>query len=326
MNWTTFTILAKWDTGDLSGHVCESLSMRMIAAFACSHAGLMISRRDQAGAAARDRVYAAFRAMGEAIEALSPDAVVIVGTDHGRIYGFEAVPQFLIGVGATASGVGDAGLPERDFAVDQRTARAVLDGLLERDIDIAYSEDVRIDHSFVAPLMLALPDCGLPIVPIVQNCNMPPLPPLGRSHRFGVALGGAIEAAGDGDVALVCTGGLSHWVGSDEYRAFIDRPAGTRLADRAGIALALEDTGPVNEDFDRDFLDSLCGGGSREFAERLDTATLGEVAGNGAQELRNWLVAAGAVGDAPAEVMAYVPVAEWLTGIGLARFEVGNAA
>ena len=299
--------------------------MRITAAFACSHAGLMISRGDRADAAARDRVYAAFRAMGEAIEAVAPDAVVVVGTDHGRVYGFEAVPQFLVGVGATASGIGDAELPERDFALHQETARAVLDGLLEREVDIAFSEAVRIDHSFVAPLMLALPESRLPIVPIVQNCNMPPLPPLRRSHGFGAALGDAIEAAGEGDVALICTGGLSHWVGSDEFRAFMNRPAGTRLADRGRVPLALDDTGPINRDFDRDFLDAVCGGRSLEFAGRLDTASLGEVAGNGAQEIRNWLVAAGAVRDAPAGVMVYAPVAEWLTGVGLARFEVGNA-
>lgn len=300
--------------------------MRITAAFACSHAGLMISREDRADPAMRDRVYAAFRVMGETIEDLAPDAVIVVGTDHGRIYGFDGVPQFLIGVGATASGIGDAALPACEYAVHQQTARAVLEGLLERDIDIAFSESVRIDHSFVAPLMLALPDCGLPIVPIVQNCNVPPLPSFGRSHRFGAALGAAIEAAGPGDVALVCTGGLSHWVGSDEFRAFMDRPAGTRLPDSAGISLALDDTGPINESFDLDFLRAVCGGGSLPFAGRLDTAGLGELAGNGAQEIRNWLVAAGAVNDAPASVLAYAPVSQWLTGIGLARFDVDAAA
>lgn len=299
--------------------------MRITAAFACSHAGLMISREDRADPPTRSRVYAAFRAMGETIEAHAPDAVIVVGTDHGRIYGFDGVPQFLIGVGATASGIGDATLPECEYAVHQPTARAVLDGLLARDIDIAFFESVRIDHSFVAPLMLAMPDCGLPIVPIVQNCNVPPLPSFGRSHRFGAALGAAIEAAGPGEVALLCTGGLSHWVGSDEFRAFMDRPAGTRLPDSAGVSLALDDTGPINESFDRDFLDAVCDGGSLPFAERLDTASLGELAGNGAQEIRNWLVAADAVGDAPASVLAYAPVSQWLTGIGLARFDVGAA-
>ena len=101
--------------------------MRIAAAFACSHAGLMISRGDRADPATRDRVYAAFRAMGETIEALAPDAVVVVGTDHGRIYGFDGVPQFLIGVGATASGIGDAALPACEYAVYQPTARAVPD-------------------------------------------------------------------------------------------------------------------------------------------------------------------------------------------------------
>ena len=296
--------------------------MRITAAFACSHSGLMISRAECAETGTRDRIYGAFRAMGEAIESLAPDALVIVGTDHGRIYGFEGVPQFVVGVGASASGIGDAALPRCDYAVHQEAARAVLEGSLERGFDIAFSEAPRIDHSFVAPLMLALPDTRLPIVPIVQNCNVPPLPSLGRSHRFGAAVGAAIEAAGPGDAVLMCTGGLSHWVGSDDFRAFMNRPAGTRLAHRDDYPLTLDDTGPINESFDRDFLDLICAGRSPELVDRWDTASLGESAGNGAQEICNWLVAAGAVNDARASVLAYAPVAEWLTGIGIARFEI----
>ena len=47
-----------------------------------------------------------------------------------------------------------------------------------------------------------------------------------------------------------------------------------------------------------------------------------EVAGNGAQELRNWITTAAIVDDARARVLAYEPVAEWLTGTAVVRFEV----
>jgi len=40
-------------------------------------------------------------------------------------------------------------------------------------------------------------------------------------------------------------------------------------------------------------------------------------AGNGAAEIRNWLIAAEAVGGRGAEVIAYEPVASWVTGIAL---------
>ena len=60
---------------------------------------------------------------------------------------------------------------------------------MARDIDMAYSEDTRIDHSFVTPLSLITPSYDVPIVPIAINCNRPPLVSLARSHEAGVKLG-----------------------------------------------------------------------------------------------------------------------------------------
>ena len=171
-------------------------------------------------------------------------------------------------------------------------------------------------------MMLALPDTNRPIVPIVQNCNLPPLPSLRRSHRVGAALGDALRDAGPGRAVIVGTGGLSHWVGSDDFRGFMNRPAGTRLADREAHPLTLEDTGPVNEAFDEECLAQICEGRAVDFIAAWDTASLGEAAGNGAQEIRNWLLVAGAVRDAKAEVQIYAPVKEWLTGTGIVAFDV----
>ncbi|MGH2513918.1 MAG: hypothetical protein ACRDGQ_14705, partial [Candidatus Limnocylindrales bacterium] len=48
-------------------------------------------------------------------------------------------------------------------------------------------------------------------------------------------------------------------------------------------------------------------------------------AGNGAHELRNWMVVAGATGDAPAELLAYAPVGPWLTGTAVVRHRLGSS-
>ena len=296
--------------------------MDIVGAFACSHSGLMISRAEQTEPAMRDQVYGGFRAMGETIETLDPDAIVIVGTDHGRIYGFDGVPQFTIGVSQTAAGIGDAGLPTCELSIHQPAAQAILRGLLHRDVDIAFSEAMSIDHSFVAPLMLALPETSRSIIPIVQNCNVPPLPSLGRSHRVGTALGDAIRDAGPGRAVIVGTGGLSHWVGSDDFRSFMNQPAGSRLAVRDEHPLTLEDSGPVNEAFDQTCLTQFCAGRAVDFIAAWDTESLGEAAGNGAQEIRNWLMVAGAVGNATAEILTYAAVKEWLTGTGIVAFQL----
>ena len=91
-------------------------------------------------------------------------------------------------------------------------------------------------------------------------------------------------------VVVLATGGLSHWVG-------------------------LPESGDINEDFDREFLTRLADGAP----DRLTSYAPDEIdaAGNGAHEIRTWLVAAGAAGTG-FDVLAYEPVAEWLTGTAVA--------
>jgi 2,3-dihydroxyphenylpropionate 1,2-dioxygenase len=50
----------------------------------------------------------------------------------------------------------------------------------------------------------------------------------------------------------------------------------------------------------------------------MTAGDLATVAGNGGQELRTWLVMAAALGFAPGTPLAYAPMTEWLTGMGVA--------
>jgi 2,3-dihydroxyphenylpropionate 1,2-dioxygenase len=258
--------------------------------------------------------------MGRQIAALEPDAIVLVATDHVRVYPLSSVPQFNIGVSESARGIGDAGLPPCEVSIHQEFARSILEECLEGGVDLAYSETMAIDHSFVTPLTLAFPDAGIPIVPIAQNCNAPPLPSLRRSHAVGRALGQAIRRGPKGRVVLVGTGGLSHWVGPEEFQEFMREPAGTRIARQKDFPMTIGDSGYINEDFDREFLELMCSGRAAEFIREWDSDRLHAEAGNGAQEVRNWLLVAGATGDAKGEVLGYAAVPEWLTGTAVMRF------
>ncbi|HKU14946.1 MAG TPA: hypothetical protein VJQ52_11155 [Steroidobacteraceae bacterium] len=295
--------------------------MNIVGAFACSHAALLITRADQAPEAQRRAIYDAFAAMGREIVASRPDAIVIVGTDHGRIYPLSALPQYTIGVSAIARGIGDAGLPVKEVPIHQRLAQELLLGCLDGGVDLAYSEAMTIDHSFMAPLLLSMPELQIPIIPVVQNCNAPPLPLLRRSHAVGQALGEAIRRGPAGRVVVIGTGGLSHWVGSPAFQNFMTEPAGTRLERQKEYPLTLTDTGHVNEDFDRTFIDLICRGQARQFLGEWDTDRLRAAAGNGGQEIRNWLLVAGAVQDRPARLLAYEPVKQWLTGTAIVQFQ-----
>jgi hypothetical protein len=296
--------------------------MQIVGAFACSHAALFVTRREAAPAAQCSSIYGTFARMGQLIRKHRPDALLIVGTDHGRIYPLSGMPQYLIGVSEQAVGIGDAGLPEKTLPLHQSFARSILGGVLEEGVDMAFSEAMRIDHSFLTPLLLALPEFDIPIIPIVQNCNAPPLPNLGRAHQVGGSLARALERGPQGRVVVLGTGGLSHWVGSAEFRAFMSGPAGSRLGRQSQFPLQLPDTGEVNEEFDREFIEIICQGRAREFIRNWDTHRIGEVAGNGAQEVRNWLLLAGLTADAPATLLDYAPVKPWLTGVAVVEFAI----
>jgi hypothetical protein len=291
----------------------------LVGAFCCSHAGLIVTRYDLASEADRNPIYAAYDEVRAEIERLAPNAIVIVATDHGRIYPLEFVPTVAIGVGASARSAGDSEVPVRDVRVHHDAAGAILRSMVEQGIDIAFSEAPGIDHSFMIPLGLINPDDVIPIVPVTMNCNTPPRPRFGRAREIGEALGTAIAAAGDGRAVLVGTGGLSHWVGSEERRAFQNRYPGDRIAERANYPLELPEEGPINEPFDREFLDDYCNGRMASFLGRWSEERVEAEAGNGAHELRNWMVVAGATRDAPADLLAYAPVGPWLTGTAVVR-------
>ena len=116
-------------------------------------------------------------------------------------------------------------------------------------------------------------DMKLPLVPIVQNCAVPPLMPVRRAYEFGKALGDAIRSY-DGlqRVAVVGAGGLSHWIGKPRV-------------------------GDIDEDFDRWFLERLERGELDQVLDMPDSEI--ELAGNGAHEIRSWLAVAGAVAPTP---------------------------
>jgi 2,3-dihydroxyphenylpropionate 1,2-dioxygenase len=296
--------------------------LEIVGAYACSHAGLIISHEAKADPGQRDRIYEGFDVLRREIEALGPDAIYILATDHGRIYPLTMLPPFVIGVSPSAHGIGDAGLPEMDVPLHQGFARSILQGAFDRGVDLVYSEEMRIDHSFVCPLTFITPGFDVPIVPMVQNCSRPPLPALGRSYEVGRKVGEAIAAGPDGRIVVIGTGGLSHWVGSEARQAFLRRPPGDRYGHEQDFPVEIGERGRINDEFDREFIDALGRGDAPTFVGEWSNDRVVDVAGNGAQEIRNWLTLAGIVDDRPLELIAYEAIPEWHTGTAVARFRL----
>jgi aromatic ring-opening dioxygenase catalytic subunit (LigB family) len=148
---------------------------------------------------------------------------------------------------------------------------------MEAGFDLTYSQEVRLDYAFYVPLHFTMPEPALPIVPLHVNVYLPPQPSPRRCHAWGQALRRILDARPE-RVALVASGGLSHFPGTDRY-------------------------GSPDYDFDRALLASLAEGRGAETArltgEELDKA--------GNVELRTWITLLGAVGAARAEVLCYEP-------------------
>jgi 2,3-dihydroxyphenylpropionate 1,2-dioxygenase len=268
---------------------------------------------------------------------LAPDAVVVIGPDHFHSNFYDVMPPFVLGV-EEAEGFGDFGSRSGPLPVAAELAWPIRDGLAGAGFDVALSYALTVDHGVVQSydLICGAGGAGLPLVPLVVNTAAPPLPSMERCAALGRALGAAIRAADfGGRVLLIASGGLSHWLPSNdprdasvaaERRASVihgrrDVRAVAAAREPAVRAMGGNPNAHVNTAWDGWFLKQLTDGDLAPVAE-LGDAGLEESAGRGGHEIRTWLTGLAAVG-APLVWTSYEAVPEWITGMGIGTtFEV----
>jgi aromatic ring-opening dioxygenase catalytic subunit (LigB family) len=234
------------------------------------------------------RIKTGFAQARALLEESRPDAIVIFSSDHFDRCFFDNLPPFLVAVGDSAEGPINEYLkiPKVKVSVDGGLGRFLVSEGLENGVDFASSADLPLDHAEIVPLSFLTPNWDIPIVPIVVNAFAPPMPSLKRCTQVGAFVREALERWPERKrVAVLGTGGLSHWVG-------------------------LPEMGRVNAEFDRWFMDTLAAGQQSDIIARYKKAEeLDAVAGNGGQEVRDWLAAAGAMPPSlRARALAYEPL------------------
>jgi 2,3-dihydroxyphenylpropionate 1,2-dioxygenase len=273
-----------------------------------------------------------------AVGRLGPDAVVVIGPDHFHSNFYDVMPPFVLGV-EEAEGFGDFGSRSGPLPVAAGLAWPIRDGLAGAGFDVALSYALTVDHGVVQSYDVICGSgagAGLPLVPLVVNTAAPPLPSLERCAALGRALGAAIRDADfGGRVLLIASGGLSHWLPSNDPRdasVAADRRASVihGRKDVRAVAASREPAvramggnpnAHVNSEWDSWFLKQLADGDLAPVAE-LGDAGLEENAGRGGHEIRTWLVGLAAAG-APLVWTSYEAVPEWITGMGIGTtFEV----
>jgi 2,3-dihydroxyphenylpropionate 1,2-dioxygenase len=272
--------------------------MSIVAALAAGHAPGITGWPEQAPQEQSERFFRGYRRLREALLAARPDVVIVITPEHWANFFLNNMPAFCVGVGEEFEGpLEDPAwlkVPRARVPGHPALARKLLNAM-RREIDLAFSEELILDHGSMVPLHFVAPEMKLPAIPLIVNCLAHPMPPLGRCHKMGRALGEIVRAWPE-RVALLATGGLSHWP-------------------------AMLEAGKINVEFDREFLRMIETGSAEEFT-RYDDAEIEAEAGPGAHEIRTWVALAGALGGVKAEVLAYEPVKAWATGCALAKFNV----
>jgi 2,3-dihydroxyphenylpropionate 1,2-dioxygenase len=277
--------------------------------------------------------------VADAVTRLSPDAVVVIGPDHFHANFYDVMPPFILGV-EEVIGWGDFGSTAGSLPVASELAWSMFGGLTDAGFDLALSYSLTVDHGVVQSYEMVTGGTDIPLVPLVVNTAAPPLPGLDRCVALGAALGDAIRRSDfEGRVLVVASGGLSHWLPSNDPRdasvtgqrrhALIhgrtDARAFAAAREPRVRAMGGNPAAPVNSDWDGWFLRQL---GSTDLGAvtELGHDGLETLAGSGGHEIRAWLIGHAAV-RTPLRWTSYEPVPEWITGMGIgATFPVGARA
>ena len=159
---------------------------------------------------------------------------------------------------------------------------------MQRGFDMAYSQDAILGHSFAAVYEWVIGSRKIPVVPLFVNAYLPPLPSPQRCMALGKALAEIIESRPE-KVAIIASGGLSHYPGTWKY----PQPA---------------------YDFDYWAIAQM-ERGNFEPLEKLSSEQLDEV---GNTEMLPWYFLFGALGNTPGQLLTYQPT--WHHGHAVMRF------
>jgi 2,3-dihydroxyphenylpropionate 1,2-dioxygenase len=271
--------------------------MSLVFAAVCSHAPGITGRAHLAEPACKDALHAELHRLGESLREARPDALIVIAAEHFANFFMDNMPAYAIGMADHYEGPiedpGWLGIARTRVPGDADLSRRLIADVMN-DVDVAFAEEWKFDHGIMVPLHFLTPRFDLPVIPVNINCQGPPLTPLRRAWAFGAALRRACDAVPE-RIALVGTGGISHWP-------------------------ATPDSGKINETWDRQFLDRWARNDREALLDYTDAATYRD-AGQGGFEIRTFIaVAAAARGRG--EIRHYAPIPIFSVGCTVATMAI----
>ncbi len=231
----------------------------------------------------------AFSVLRADLEAARPDALIVVANDQFVNFFFNNIPTFFVTLADEVRGQ----FTRHRFHYRNHAGlgRAILKAGVDAGLDLSFGENIELQHTQVVPLHFLLPEPAIPILPIFVNTWIDPLPSPARCHALGQLIRQVADAAPE-RVAMLATGGLSHFPGSPRI-------------------------GEIDTSFDEELLRQMRAGQGATLAD----LTLEQLRQSGNTEFLNWMVTVGAVGDTPAAETFYMPD-HVATGWGFASWKL----
>lgn len=275
-------------------------------AVAASHAPGLIGMFDHAPQESQRVVSSAYGSIAKQIRDAELDVIIMVANDHMANNRIREYPDFVIGMAPEHRGPAEFfkdWLSCGEYVVPGRPdiAEQVFNGLGRRGVRMSATRDnLNFDDNISVPVVKTeIEASGVPIIPILQNVTVPPIPNQYRCYEIGQHLADVIahDLPDDLRVGLFATGGLSH------------EPGGVRDF-------------WIDEEFDKWFLGLLSNGDhdkilSEVTLERMDQAGIG-----GTGELLSWIVVMGAIGEQFCDVLGYTAWDQWRCGIGAVSWDM----
>lgn len=260
------------------------------------------------------RIEDGFLKLSERLSAYRPDLLIMVSDDQGEVFDERSCsPTIALFCGKEASGTKGLHFLGPDFPDppihlkgNPELGEYLAQGLVDEGFDITCVRELRpignpqrgLSHGFTRTAPKLMPALDIPVLLVFLNCYYPPLP----SAKRCIELGGAISrlfSSRPERVAIYGSGGLSHDV----------------TGPRAGW---------IDQALDKSVLAAFAAGNPEKLAGlyTVDSDTLR----SGTGEIRNWIVAAAAMGNNKATVVDYIPAYHAITGLGFAYWAAEMSA
>ena len=223
----------------------------------------------------RQDAEAAFAALRVDLETAKPDVLIVVANDQFVNFFWSNIPTFFVTIADEVKG--QFTRHKFHYRNDKELGKAIVRAGMENGIDFSYGEHVELQHTQNVPLYFLMPEAKIPILPIYVNTWVDPAPSPRRCYQVGELLRQVADNSKE-RVAILATGGLSHFPGSPRI-------------------------GEIDETFDHKLLEVMRQGKGKSLVDY----SVQDLLEAGDTEFLNWMVVIGAVGDAKATYTAYMP-------------------